>query len=87
VALVQSLTQFVSDGVLSVAAAISILMKFLIERPEEQEKIYKEIIEVVGTDRQPTVEDKSKLPYLNAFISEGLRVSNVFPIFPSVECI
>ncbi|KAF8764667.1 Cytochrome P450 2F3 like protein [Argiope bruennichi] len=87
VALVQSLTQFVSDGVLSIASAISILMKFLIERPEEQEKIYKEIIEVVGTDRQPTVEDKSKLTYLNAFISEGMRVSNAFPIFPGVECI
>ncbi|XP_055934654.1 cytochrome P450 2A9-like [Argiope bruennichi] len=87
VALVQSLTQFVSDGVLSIASAISILMKFLIERPEEQEKIYKEIIEVVGTDRQPTVEDKSKLTKLNAFISEGMRVSNAFPIFPGVECI
>ncbi|CAL1263860.1 unnamed protein product [Larinioides sclopetarius] len=87
VALVQSLSQFVSDGVLSVASSISVLMKFLIERPEEQKKIYKEIVEVVGTDRQPTVEDKSKLTYLNAFISEGLRVSNVFPIFPGVECI
>ncbi|CAL1263865.1 unnamed protein product [Larinioides sclopetarius] len=84
--LVQTLTQFVSEGVLAIALTINILIKFIIEKPEEQEKIYQEIMEVVGLDRQPTIEDRSKLTYLNAFIYEGMRASSVFSIFPSWEC-
>ncbi|GBO01846.1 Cytochrome P450 18a1 [Araneus ventricosus] len=87
ICLVQTLTQFVSEGVLAIALTINILIKFLIEKPEEQEKIYREIIEVVGSDRQPTIEDRSKLTYLNAFIYEGMRTSNVFSVFPGWKCI
>ncbi|PRD30225.1 UNVERIFIED_CONTAM: cyp1a1 [Trichonephila clavipes] len=61
-------------------------MKSLLEYPEEQDKIYKEIVDVVGVDRQPTIEDKSKLTYLNAFILEALRLSDFFNYFPSQEC-
>ncbi|GFU98175.1 cytochrome P450 1A1 [Trichonephila clavipes] len=84
--LIGSLKQFLGDGVLSVASFISLLMKSLLEYPEEQDKIYKEIVDVVGVDRQPTIEDKSKLTYLNAFILEALRLSDFFNYFPSQEC-
>ncbi|GFS86844.1 cytochrome P450 18a1 [Nephila pilipes] len=84
--LIGTLKQFVGDGVLSVAAFTSLLMKRLLENREEQDKIYKEIVEVVGVDRQPTIEDKSKLTYLNAFILESLRLADFFNFFPSQEC-
>ncbi|GFV73984.1 hypothetical protein TNCV_5108251, partial [Trichonephila clavipes] len=51
------------------------------EYPEEQEKIYKEIVEVVGLERQPTIEDKSKLTYLNTPSSKkllGYQISLTF---------
>ena len=58
----------------------------LVQHPDEQEKIYKEILDVVGQDRLPTLEDKSKLPNTNAFIYEVTRLSDFFPMFPSLEC-
>ncbi|GFS86842.1 cytochrome P450 2B11 [Nephila pilipes] len=86
-ALIGTLTQFVGDGVFTVAATINFTIKCLMEHPEEQEKIYREIVEVVGLDRQPTIEDKSKLTYLNAFILETFRISDFFNFFPSQECV
>ncbi|GFQ85646.1 cytochrome P450 2B1 [Trichonephila clavata] len=86
-ALIGTLTQFVGDGVFAVAATINFTFKCLMEYPEEQEKIYKEILEVVGLERQPTIEDKSKLTYLNAFIQETFRISDFFNFFPSQECV
>ncbi|GFU80177.1 cytochrome P450 2B11 [Trichonephila clavipes] len=86
VSLINSLIQFMGDGVLSVAAFTSAIIRVLIDYPEEQEKVYKEIVEVVGLERQPSMDDKSKLTYLNALILEGNRVSDMFPVFPSLEC-
>lgn len=78
--------QFMGDGVLAVASFTSMLMKQLLENPEEQEKVYKEIVEVIGLERQPTIEDKSKLTYFNAYILEALRTIDFFSFFPSQEC-
>ncbi|CAL1263850.1 unnamed protein product [Larinioides sclopetarius] len=84
--LMGSLMQFMADGVLSVASIIGLQIKNLIDRPEEQEKIYKEIIEVVGQDRQPVLEDKGKLIYSNAYMQETFRTVDFFNFFMSQEC-
>ncbi|XP_054714761.1 cytochrome P450 2F3-like [Uloborus diversus] len=85
-ALVSSLKQFVGDGISAVAAFIVSFLTGLVEHPEEQDKLYSEISDVVGTDRHPTTEDKSSLPYTNAYIYEVLRTTNFFTMFPSLEC-
>lgn len=85
-ALVSSLHQFVTDGVLSVSVFIGSFLMMLVEYPDEQEKIYKEIIEVIGPERLPTLEDKNKLPFTNAFMYEVMRFTDFFPLFPSLEC-
>ncbi|CAL1263843.1 unnamed protein product [Larinioides sclopetarius] len=85
-ALVGSLKQFMGDGVLGVASLASLLIKNVLNFPEEEDKLYKEIVEVIGVDRQPTIEDKSKLTYLNAFLLEAMRTSDFFNIFPTLEC-
>ncbi|XP_022087531.1 cytochrome P450 2J3-like isoform X1 [Acanthaster planci] len=54
---------------------ISIVLKY----PEVQEKIQQEINEVVGSDRQPSCEDRPSMPYTNAVISEVQRVRPVAP--------
>lgn len=84
--LVESLSQMVGDGILAVAYFVAIFFHGIIEHPEEQDKIYKELTEVVGTERLPSVEDKSKLQYTNAFINEVTRTSYFFALFPSLEC-
>lgn len=42
-----------------------------------QRKAQKEIDEVVGHDRLPTLEDREKLPYVNALVKEILRFNPV----------
>ncbi|XP_035204781.1 cytochrome P450 2C7-like [Stegodyphus dumicola] len=81
-----SLAQFIGDGHLAVVGFIGLYFLYLVKYPEEQEKIYKEILEVVGADRQPSIEDKSNLPYTNAFIYEVLRSAEFVPFFPSLLC-
>ena len=76
----------VGDGILGVATFIGIFLYALIEHPEEQDKIYKEVMEIIGPDRFPTAEDKNQMPYTNAFMNEVIRTSNFFPLFPSLEC-
>ncbi|GFU80171.1 cytochrome P450 2J1 [Trichonephila clavipes] len=85
--LVGTLIQMIGDGISGVSSFISLWIKTLAEHPEEQDKLYKEILDVIGSDRQPTIEDKSKLTYFNAFLSEVMRTSDFFNLFPSLECI
>lgn len=80
------MTQFIGDGIVAVAYFIGIFLYGLLEHPEEQKKIYDELIDVVGPNRMTTVEDKSKLRYTNAYINEVMRKANFFPLFPSLEC-
>ncbi|GFS86838.1 cytochrome P450 2A9 [Nephila pilipes] len=85
--LIGTLIQIVGDGVFGVTSFISLWMKKLVEHPKEQERLYQEVMDIIGSDRQPNIEDKSKLTYYNALISEVMRTSDFFTLFPSLECI
>ncbi|XP_059158374.1 cytochrome P450 2U1-like [Physella acuta] len=61
-------------------------MLYALHYPETQEKIYQEIVDSVGTNRSPTIYDKAKLNYLNAFIMEVQRVTTIVPYSLSHEC-
>ena len=52
----------------------------MINNPDIQAKVHEELDRVVGPDRQPTMEDKEKLPYFWAFIKEVFRYKIVSPV-------
>ena len=53
------------------------------EHPDIQEKVAKEIDEVIGRDRLPTLDDRSSLPYTQAAMLETFRCGTVAPVgFP-----
>lgn len=66
-------------GVDTVASGLTYTIMCITTHPEVQERCYEEIDKMIGRDRKPTFADKDKLPYLQAVISESLRIANVAP--------
>eukprot|EP01126_Amoeba_proteus_P007349 TRINITY_DN12646_c0_g1_i3.p1 TRINITY_DN12646_c0_g1~~TRINITY_DN12646_c0_g1_i3.p1 ORF type:complete len:331 (+),score=61.02 TRINITY_DN12646_c0_g1_i3:159-1151(+) len=56
------------------ASALAWAIQCLIRYPEEQEKLYEEILSVIGKDRAIEHEDLGNLKYMSLFINEVLRM-------------
>lgn len=48
--------------------------------PEVQRKAQEEIDRVMDTDQLPTLEDRTRLPYINAVVLESLRWHPIVPL-------
>ena len=48
--------------------------------PEIQERLHSDIDNTIPNSRYPSLEDKEKLPYVEAFITEVQRFANVVPL-------
>ena len=64
-------------GIETTAATLHWAFLYLVRFPKEQEKIHKELDEVVGKHRLPELTDRKQLSHLEAFIAETLRLSSV----------
>ena len=67
-------------GVETTSTTIQWACVFFLENPDVQKRMRKEIVEVVGTTKCPTLSDKLNLPYCEAVISEIQRCANILPI-------
>ncbi|EFP03666.1 hypothetical protein CRE_19161 [Caenorhabditis remanei] len=55
-------------------------LAYMMKYPEIQDKVRKEIFDVVGTSRLPSMSDKPNMPYTQAVIHEVQRHSNMVPM-------
>ncbi|CAG0903010.1 unnamed protein product [Darwinula stevensoni] len=53
---------------------------FLLCHPQIQEKLQVEVDNVVGSDRTPSLKDRNRMPYAQAFTMEVLRLSHLGPL-------
>ncbi|XP_004648547.1 cytochrome P450 2B4 isoform X1 [Octodon degus] len=53
---------------------------FLLKYPHIAERVQKEIEQVIGSHRQPALEDRTKMPYTEAVICEIQRFADLLPI-------
>lgn len=71
---------YMFPAVTSVTAVIVQVIYSLLHHPECQDKMQKEIDEVVGRGRLPTVPDKKYMPYTESVIREVLRKETLIPL-------
>jgi len=58
------------------AAALSSFVYFLAKYPAQQDKARAEVLSVLGSSDDPTLESLARMPYLSACIKESLRMNN-----------
>jgi cytochrome P450 family 2 subfamily U polypeptide 1 len=67
-------------GIDTSAQTVSWLLLILANRPEIQKQVHDELDRVIGADSQPMLEDRERLPYLNAVVLENMRYRTVGPL-------
>ncbi|XP_021919684.1 methyl farnesoate epoxidase-like [Zootermopsis nevadensis] len=81
--LIMILLDLFSAGAESVANSLDYALLYMILNPHIQKKVQEELDTVVGRSRRPTLDDKPRLPYVEATISEALRINPIAPLTPN----
>ena len=67
------LLDFFGAGTETTSSALRWALVYLVNYPDIQEQLFQNIRDNVGTGNLPSVQDKTKLPLVEAFIMECLR--------------
>ncbi|XP_026056154.1 cytochrome P450 2B4-like [Carassius auratus] len=77
--MVMSVADLFLAGTDTTSTAIRWGILFLTKNPDVQERCHEEIVQVLGYDRLPSMDDRDKLPYTHATVHEILRCANIVP--------
>ncbi|XP_036397761.1 cytochrome P450 1B1-like [Megalops cyprinoides] len=75
-----TVSDLIGAGLDTVSTALHWILLLLVKYPHIQAKLQEQIDKVVGRDRLPSMEDKSSLAYLDAFIYETMRFTSFVPV-------
>ncbi|KAK3593818.1 hypothetical protein CHS0354_014364 [Potamilus streckersoni] len=73
-------------GLMTTTNAILIAILLLIHHPSVFEKVKKEVLDIIGPDRPPSLKDREEMPYIQAVILEILRYSAHISVPPPHRC-
>ncbi|KAJ9586489.1 hypothetical protein L9F63_019866, partial [Diploptera punctata] len=64
----------------TINATLGYLVHYLVRYPHVQRKVQQELDNVVGRDRLPTLDNRPRLPYIEAAIREVMRIRPIIPL-------
>ncbi|XP_060130692.1 steroid 17-alpha-hydroxylase/17,20 lyase [Zootoca vivipara] len=78
--LLMTVADIFGAGVETTTTVLKWIVLYLLHYPEVQQKIQEELDQKLGFNRYPQLDDRQHLPYLDATISETLRIRPVAPL-------
>ncbi|KAM7171096.1 steroid 17-alpha-hydroxylase/17,20 lyase isoform 2-T2 [Macrochelys suwanniensis] len=78
--LLMTVADIFGAGVETTSTVLKWAVLYLLHYPEVQRKIQEELDQKIGFERHPQLSDRQQLPYLEATISEVLRIRPISPL-------
>ncbi|KFQ23865.1 Cytochrome P450 2J2, partial [Mesitornis unicolor] len=85
--MVQTVVDLLLGGTETTSTTLLWALLYMVQYPEIQEKVQREIEDVLEPSHLISYEDRKKLPYTNAVIHEALRYSNVTSVGVPRKCV
>lgn len=79
-------TDYMFPSPVGIGHTFNYIFAVLMTQPEIQEKAQKQIDEVVGRSRMPTIDDRKNLPYIEAILRESMRRDTIVPLGLARRC-
>ena len=75
--LVHTLIDLFVAGSETVSSTLAYALLFMVREQEAQDRARREIHDTIGSDKQPTLDDRQRLPFTEATAMEIQRMANV----------